>query len=87
MMAFAGAIGAFVERHPAIKMLALAFLILIGVMLIAQGFDQKIDKGYVYFAMAFSLAVEFLNMRARKKAVPMVGGITGRPQPGNTPPA
>jgi predicted tellurium resistance membrane protein TerC len=68
MMAFAGAIGAFVERHPAIKMLALSFLILIGVMLIAQGFDQKIDKGYIYFAMAFSLGVELLNMRFRKKS-------------------
>ncbi len=68
MMAFAGTIGAFVERHPAIKMLALSFLILIGVMLIAQGFDQKIDKGYIYFAMAFSLGVELLNMRFRKKS-------------------
>ncbi|MDF3065367.1 MAG: hypothetical protein K0R38_968 [Polyangiaceae bacterium] len=68
MMAFAGTIGAFVERHPTIKMLALSFLILIGVMLIAQGFDQKIDKGYIYFAMAFSLGVELLNMRFRKKS-------------------
>ena len=68
MMAFAGSIGAFVERHPSIKMLALAFLILIGVMLVAQGFDQKINKGYIYFAMAFSLAVELLNMRFRKKS-------------------
>jgi predicted tellurium resistance membrane protein TerC len=77
MMIFAGKIGAFVERHPAIKMLALSFLILIGVMLVAQGFDQKIDKGYVYFAMAFSLGVELLNMRFRKKSPPKVGGITG----------
>lgn len=69
MMAFAGRIGAFVERHPAIKMLALSFLILIGVMLVAQGFDQKIDKGYIYFAMAFSLGVELLNMRFRKKTL------------------
>jgi predicted tellurium resistance membrane protein TerC len=68
MMAFAGSIGAFVERHPSIKMLALAFLILIGVMLVAQGFDQKVNKGYIYFAMAFSLAVELLNMRFRKKS-------------------
>jgi predicted tellurium resistance membrane protein TerC len=67
MMAFAGSIGAFVERHPTIKMLALSFLILIGVMLIAQGFDQKIDKGYIYFAMAFSLFVELLNLRFRAK--------------------
>ena len=68
MMAFAGSIGAFVERHPSIKMLALSFLILIGVMLVAQGFDQKINKGYIYFAMAFSLAVELLNLRFRKKS-------------------
>jgi predicted tellurium resistance membrane protein TerC len=70
MMAFAGVIGAFVERHPTIKMLALSFLILIGVMLVAQGFDQKINKGYIYFAMAFSLGVELLNMRFRKKSAP-----------------
>jgi predicted tellurium resistance membrane protein TerC len=74
MMAFAGIIGAFVERHPTIKMLALSFLILIGVMLVAQGFDQKINKGYIYFAMAFSLAVELLNMRFRKKSVAS-GGV------------
>ena len=77
MMAFAGSIGAFVERHPTIKMLALSFLILIGVMLVAQGFDQKINKGYIYFAMAFSLGVELLNMRFRKKSAPKIGGITG----------
>jgi predicted tellurium resistance membrane protein TerC len=70
MMAFAGHIGAFVERHPAIKILALSFLILIGVMLVAQGFDRKIDKGYIYFAMAFSLAVELLNMRLQKRRAP-----------------
>ena len=66
MMAFAGSIGAFVQRHPTIKMLALSFLLLIGVMLVAEGFHQKIPKGYIYFAMAFSVAVEFLNMRLRK---------------------
>jgi predicted tellurium resistance membrane protein TerC len=77
MMAFAGAIGTFVERHPTIKMLALSFLILIGVMLVAQGFDQKIDKGYIYFAMAFSLGVELLNMRFRKKSPARVDGVTG----------
>jgi predicted tellurium resistance membrane protein TerC len=87
MMVFAGAIGRFVERHPAIKMLALAFLIMIGVMLVAEGFGQKINKGYVYFAMAFSLVVELLNMKTRKNATAMVGGITGKPQPGNEPPA
>lgn len=83
MMAFAGAIGSFVERHPAMKMLALSFLILIGVMLVGQVFDQHINKGYIYFAMAFSLGVELLNMRLRKKAVPMVGGITGQSRPQN----
>jgi predicted tellurium resistance membrane protein TerC len=77
MMAFAGAIGSFVERHPTIKMLALSFLILIGVMLVAQGFDQKIDKGYIYFAMAFSLGVELLNLRFRKKSAAKIGGVTG----------
>lgn len=82
MMAFAGAIGGFVERHPAIKLLALSFLILIGVMLVAEGFDQHVDKGYIYFAMAFSLVVELLNIRMTKKARPLVGGVTGHPNPG-----
>ncbi|MEQ1765211.1 MAG: TerC family protein [Pyrinomonadaceae bacterium] len=66
MMAFAGAIGDFVQRHPTIKMLALSFLLLIGVMLVAEGFHQKIPKGYIYFAMAFSVVVEILNMKLRK---------------------
>ena len=66
MMAFAGAIGAFVQKHPTIKMLALSFLILIGVTLIAEGLDQHIPKGYIYFAMAFSVLVEILNLRLRK---------------------
>ncbi|MFC5167830.1 TerC family protein, partial [Nonomuraea angiospora] len=56
-----------VDRHPSIKMLALAFLVLIGVVLIAEGFGQHIPKGYIYFAMAFSLVVELLNIRARGK--------------------
>ncbi|MBK9152804.1 MAG: TerC family protein [Chloracidobacterium sp.] len=68
MMAFAGTIGGFVHRHPTIKMLALAFLLLIGVMLVAEGFHQKIPKGYIYFAMAFSVLVEFLNMKLRAKS-------------------
>ena len=68
MMLFAGPIGAFVQRHPTIKMLALAFLLLIGVTLIAEGFHQHIPKGYIYFAMAFSVLVEVLNMRLRKRA-------------------
>lgn len=71
MMLFAGKIGAFVQRHPTIKMLALAFLLLIGVTLIAEGLHQHISKGYIYFAMAFSVFVEFLNMRLRKKAKPV----------------
>lgn len=68
MMIFAGPVGAFVERHPTFKMLALAFLILIGVMLTAEGLHQHISKGYIYFAMSFSLVVELLNMRVRKGA-------------------
>ena len=71
MMIFAGSIGAFVQRHPTIKMLALAFLLLIGVTLIAEGFHQHIPKGYIYFAMAFSVFVEMLNIRLRKKAAPV----------------
>jgi predicted tellurium resistance membrane protein TerC len=67
MMAFAGAIGRFVSAHPTVKMLALAFLFVIGVVLIADGFDHHIPKGYVYFAMAFSVAVEALNIRMRRK--------------------
>jgi predicted tellurium resistance membrane protein TerC len=66
MLAFSGPVVAFVDRHPAVKILALAFLILIGTLLVAEGFHQKIDKGYVYFAMAFAVAVEFLQMRAER---------------------
>jgi predicted tellurium resistance membrane protein TerC len=68
MMLFAGPIGAFVSQHPTIKMLALAFLVVIGVVLIASGFKHEIPKGYVYFAMAFAVAVEVLNIRLRKRA-------------------
>lgn len=68
MLAFVNQIGDFVDRHPTIKMLALAFLILIGVMLVAEGFHHKIPKGYIYFAMAFSVGVELLNMKMRSKA-------------------
>jgi len=67
MMAFAGGVGRFVSAHPTVKMLALAFLFVIGVVLIADGFDHHIPKGYVYFAMAFSVAVEALNLRMKKK--------------------
>jgi predicted tellurium resistance membrane protein TerC len=66
MMLFAGPISGFVEEHPTIKMLALSFLLLIGVTLIAEGFDRHIPKGYIYFAMAFSLGVEMLNLKMRK---------------------
>lgn len=71
MMFFAGPIGQFVERHPTIKMLALAFLLLIGVTLVGEGFGQHIPKGYIYFAMAFSVLVEILNIRLRKKTKPV----------------
>jgi predicted tellurium resistance membrane protein TerC len=68
MMAFAGQVGRFVSTHPTIKMLALSFLVVVGVVLIAAGFDHDVPKGYVYFAMAFSVAVEMLNIRVRKRA-------------------
>jgi predicted tellurium resistance membrane protein TerC len=66
MMGFSGPISSFVSRHPTIRMLALSFLILIGVALIAEGFDRHIPRGYIYFAMAFSVGVELLNLRARR---------------------
>ena len=68
MLAFARPIGDFVNRHPSMKILALSFLLLIGVLLTAEGLGQHLDKGYVYSAMGFSLLVELLNMRFRKKA-------------------
>jgi predicted tellurium resistance membrane protein TerC len=71
MLAFSGHIARFVEKHPTIKMLALSFLILIGVTLIAEGLGQHISKGYIYFAMAFSVLVELLNMRMRKAVKPV----------------
>lgn len=67
MMAFAGPIGDFVERHPTVKMLALSFLLLIGMALVADGLDQHIPKGYIYFAMGFSIFVEFLNLRTNAR--------------------
>jgi predicted tellurium resistance membrane protein TerC len=67
MLIFVNAVSRFVERHPTIKMLALAFLVLIGVMLVADSLGRHVEKGYIYFAMAFSLGVEMLNIRARKK--------------------
>jgi predicted tellurium resistance membrane protein TerC len=71
MMAFSGAVSGFIERHPTMKILALSFLILIGVMLIAESFGKHIEKGYIYFAMSFSLLVELLNMRLRARAEPV----------------
>lgn len=71
MLAAAPAIGAFVEKHPTLKVLALAFLLLIGSMLMMEGLGQHVNKGYIYTAMAFSLGVEFLNMRLRKVSEPV----------------
>jgi predicted tellurium resistance membrane protein TerC len=68
MMLFARGIGDFVSNHPTIKMLALSFLVVVGLVLIAEGFEHHIPKGYIYFAMAFSLGVEMLNIRLRKKS-------------------
>ncbi len=67
MLVFAGKVSRFIERHPTLKMLALSFLILIGVMLVAEGVGTHIDRKYIYFAMAFSLLVELLNLRMRSK--------------------
>jgi predicted tellurium resistance membrane protein TerC len=66
MLAFAGAINDFVNRHPTFKVLALSFLILIGVTLMAEGLGTHISKGYIYFAMAFAFVIELINMRVRK---------------------
>jgi predicted tellurium resistance membrane protein TerC len=68
MLLFVNQIGAFVEKYPTIKVLALAFLILIGTLLLAEGFQQHISKGYIYFAMCFSVAVEVINIRVRTKS-------------------
>jgi len=71
MLVSAGPISAFVEKHPTVKMLALSFLLLIGVSLIGEGLDQHIPKGYIYFAMGFSIFVEMINLRVRKKSKPV----------------
>jgi predicted tellurium resistance membrane protein TerC len=71
MLVSAGSISEFVERHPTVKMLALSFLLLIGVSLMAEGFDQHIPKGYIYFAMGFSIFVEMINLRIRAKSAPV----------------
>jgi predicted tellurium resistance membrane protein TerC len=93
MLVFAGKIGDFVNRHPSVKILALSFLLLIGVMLVADGFHQHIGKGYIYCAMAFSLLVELLNMRFRKKQQPVhlhadyeENPVSGIRNPEGTPP-
>jgi predicted tellurium resistance membrane protein TerC len=72
MLGFSGAISRFVHDHPTVKMLALSFLMLIGVTLIGEGFDQHIPKGYIYSAMGFSVLVEMLNLRMRKKKAPPI---------------
>jgi predicted tellurium resistance membrane protein TerC len=71
MLASMNALSGFVERHPTVKILALAFLLLIGVMLVAEGMGRHIEKGYIYFAMAFSLLIELLNMRYRRRQQPL----------------
>jgi predicted tellurium resistance membrane protein TerC len=76
MMVAARPIGEFVDRHPTIKMLALSFLILVGFALIAEGLDFHVPKGYIYFAMAFSVAVELLNIRMRARAKRRRAGAT-----------
>ena len=78
MMVFAGPIGRFVSRHPTVKMLALSFLIMVGMALVADGLDFHVPKGYIYFAMAFSVLVEMLNLRMRSKMRPATrtGGHT-----------
>ncbi len=80
MLAFAGVVAGFVERHPTVKMLALSFLVLIGVNLIAEGFHQHIPKGYTYFAMAFSVLVEALNLRMKKGKTPPIQLRPGLPK-------
>lgn len=69
MMLFAGAVSSFVDRHPTVKMLALSFLVLVGVVLVGDGLDMHVPKGYIYFAMAFSVLVEMLNLRVRRPQV------------------
>lgn len=84
MMFFAGSISRFVEAHPTIKTLALSFLILIGMALVGEGFGQHVPKAYIYFAMAFSTAVELLNMQIRKRrarAVPAPAAEKAEPHP------
>jgi predicted tellurium resistance membrane protein TerC len=83
MMLFAKAIGEFVSAHPTIKMLALAFLVVIGVVLIAESLGHHVPKGYIYSAMAFSVGVEMLNLRMRKRSVRPVDLIASLAEPDN----
>ena len=71
MLVASGRISAVIEKHPTLKMLALSFLLLIGVSLVAEGLDQHIEKGYIYFAMGFSMLVEMLNIRSSRKPAPV----------------
>ena len=80
MMVSTSSISAFVNRHPTVKVLALSFLLLIGMTLIAESFEQHIPKGYIYFAMAFSVFVELLNLRARAASGPVQLHHTQREQ-------
>ncbi|MCC7263495.1 MAG: TerC family protein [Candidatus Latescibacteria bacterium] len=86
MMFFSGAISAFVERHPTIKMLALSFLLLVGLALMGESFDLHIPKGYIYFAMAFSVCVEMLNLKLRRRTSEPVQ-LRHAHAPGEDPPA
>ncbi len=79
MMMFADVVGGFVERHPSVKVLALSFLLMIGTMLVADGMGTHVPKGYVYFAMAFSLAVELLNLRRATKTAAERAAASSRP--------
>jgi predicted tellurium resistance membrane protein TerC len=74
MLVSVGVVSGFVQRHPSVKILALSFLLLIGVMLVAEGFGTHVEKGYIYAAMAFSLFVELLNLRYRRKRRPVILG-------------
>jgi predicted tellurium resistance membrane protein TerC len=76
VLAFSGAVSAFVHRHPTLQMLALSLLILIGVMPAAEGIEKHIERGYIYFAMAFSLVAELLNQRLRMRQAPATGDFT-----------
>jgi predicted tellurium resistance membrane protein TerC len=71
MLLASSAVSELIERHPTLKMLALSFLLLIGVVLVAEGLGQHIEKGYIYFAMAFSVFVELINLRVRAKGKPV----------------